>query len=536
MMDETEDMFWADRIAGEVLSKKRFHYSDRPVKHSTFTVKTSASLSGVLHIGRLTDTVRGNAVYRALADKGVKAQFIWVAEDMDPLRKVPAGVPKSFVEHIGLPVSRVPDPSGCHDSYAQHFKEEYLGVMNKFVDEPPQTFSMTEEYDARNFKPYVKKIMENAEEVRRIVGKSKIKKCIEEDWFPWRPVCSECGKIITPRFLGLTDDGRVKYKCEDYAFKSLTAKGCGHEGEADPMKDAGKLAWKSEWAMQWARWGVVAEGAGKEYNIPTSAWFVNAEISERVLSFPMPTPIFYEYIVIGKGEKMSASVGNVVYPKDWLEVGPPEVLRYLFLKKITKTRGFNWEDVPKLFDDYHQCERVFFGEEIPENKKEEEHLKRLYELSQTSTDNYRVAAQYSLLATISQVAAGREVEVLQKLGHLPKDMDDAESIEQALAWARYWVEHYSPEDMRVEVEKTLPEVSLSEQQKKGLSMLAEIAGDPERISKETADIAKKAGLKPKELFQAAYLVLIGREQGPRLAQFIASLDEDFVRKRFKLEE
>ena len=67
----------------------KFQYLDKTApKFDLFTVKTSASLSGVLHIGRLSDTIRGESVYRALKDAGVSAKLIWVAEDMDPLRKV----------------------------------------------------------------------------------------------------------------------------------------------------------------------------------------------------------------------------------------------------------------------------------------------------------------------------------------------------------------------------------------------------------------------------------------------------------------
>ena len=68
-----------------------------------------------------------------------------------------------------------------------------------------------------------------------------------------------------------------------------------------------------------------------------SAWWVNAEICEKVLDFPMPVPIFYEYLIIDN-QKMSASVGNVVYPRDWLEIARPELLRYFYNKRLMKTR------------------------------------------------------------------------------------------------------------------------------------------------------------------------------------------------------
>src|SRR3989344_9589343 len=115
---EEQGLFWADQLADKIIGRKKFHYLEKPVpSFKEYTVKTSASISGVLHIGRLSDTIRGVSVARALADKGRKVNFIWVAEDMDPLRSVPEGVPKSFEKHAGMPVTDIPDPDGCHKSY-----------------------------------------------------------------------------------------------------------------------------------------------------------------------------------------------------------------------------------------------------------------------------------------------------------------------------------------------------------------------------------------------------------------------------------
>ena len=72
--EEEHSLFWADQLADEIISRKGFRYIDKPVpKFKKFVVKTSASLSGVLHIGRLSDTIRGETVYRALKDAGQQA-------------------------------------------------------------------------------------------------------------------------------------------------------------------------------------------------------------------------------------------------------------------------------------------------------------------------------------------------------------------------------------------------------------------------------------------------------------------------------
>ena len=110
-----EELFWADQLAKEIRERNKFRYLEKEIpKFDRFVVKTSASVSGVLHIGRLSDTIRSESVFRALQDAGAKAEFIWVAEDMDPLRKIPEGVPKNYIEYIGMPVTDIPDTWGCN--------------------------------------------------------------------------------------------------------------------------------------------------------------------------------------------------------------------------------------------------------------------------------------------------------------------------------------------------------------------------------------------------------------------------------------
>ncbi len=95
-----EQVFWADRKAQEILQRRRFRYVEREVpEFERYVVKSSASISGVLHIGRLSDTIRGECVVRALREAGAEAVLIWVAEDMDPLRRVPEGAPGELEEY-----------------------------------------------------------------------------------------------------------------------------------------------------------------------------------------------------------------------------------------------------------------------------------------------------------------------------------------------------------------------------------------------------------------------------------------------------
>ncbi|HDD72608.1 MAG TPA: lysine--tRNA ligase, partial [Candidatus Aenigmarchaeota archaeon] len=478
-MDE-ERLFWADQIAEEIVNRKRFRYIEKPVpRFDRFVVKTSASISGVLHIGRLSDTIRGESVHRALKDLGVKSELIWVAEDMDPLRKIPNGVPESFSKYIGMPVSDIPDPWGCHKTYAEHHISEYLEVIDEFVATRMKRFYMSEEYRKGSFNRFIKILMEpeNIEKIISILNRFRREPFQTKAWSPWTPICENCGKIITPAIEEITSEGLVRYTCRDYSFEKTTAKGCGHRGTADPLKDGGKLMWKSEWAAQWAYWKVVSEGAGKEYQVPGSAFWVNGEIVEKVLDFPMPVPIFYEHLMID-GKKMSASLGNVVYPRDWLEVAPPELLRFLYNKKLMKTRSFSWTGLPGLYSEYDKHEEVYFGKKKIENKKEEAHMKRLYEISQVGKPEYHQKVSFEFCVMISQIFGNRferALEVMERSGHVKNPGKvDIEFLRKRLSYARRWAELYAPEQYRISlVEKPAPGImqQLSSKQKSALREL-----------------------------------------------------------------
>ena len=522
---EEESLFWADQIAKKVVERKKFHYLDKEIKKpDVFTVKTSASLSGVLHIGRLSDTIRGDSVFRALKDLGVNAKLIWVAEDMDPLRKVPKGVPKEYYDYIGMPVTDVPDPFGCHDSYAEHFASEYMSVIDKFVHSEMEKYSMRAEYKKGSFRPYIKKIMENIDKVREILNKYRDNK-LGPDWSPWKPVCKKCGKIATTRVIEVKD-GKVHYVCEDYNFKSTTAKGCGYEGWADPLVDDGKLMWKSEWAAQWARWGVVSEGAGKEYQVPTSAFWVNAEIVEKILDYPMPEPIFYEHLMID-GVKMSASLGNVVYPKDWLEVAPPELLRFYYNKRLMKTRSFSWKDLPLLYDEFDNAASVYFGMLKLDNEKEEKHIKRLYEISALRIEK-PLSMRFSHAVVIAQLFDDKEkiIESLKKTGHYEEEFENR--IFERINYAKNWVKKYAPENYRFELQLE-PKVKLSDEEKlivkDVIEALKSKSLDEKELHRKFYEIAESHNIKTKDFFKLMYGILLNKDRGPRLAHFLISLGD-----------
>jgi lysyl-tRNA synthetase class 1 len=107
-----------------------------------------------------------------------------------------------------------------------------------------------------------------------------------------------------------------------------------------------------------------------------------------------------------------------------------------------------------------------------------------------------------------------------------------------LELARNWVREYAPENLRFKVLEQLPSgISLTPKQKQGLRQLAEDLAQreftPVELHNHVYSVAERAGLRSDELFRAIYLVLLGRESGPRVGNFISALDRDFVIARFR---
>ena len=110
-----------------------------------------------------------------------------------------------------------------------------------------------------------------------------------------------------------------------------------------------------------------------------------------------------------------------------------------------------------------------------------------------------------------------------------------------MRYAEKWIREFAPDRYKIKVVGELNEDvlrKLSEKQKEALKQLGEflkIDRKDDEIWDEIRRVAERVGLKPQKVFEAAYLVLLGKPYGPRLIPFIQSLKKDFIVKRFKLE-
>ena len=96
--------------------------------------ETGYGPSGLPHIGTFNEVLRTTMVrnaWHALSD--VPTRLIAFSDDMDGLRKVPDNVPNQamLTEHLGKPLTQVPDPFEKFESFAHHnnaMLREFLAV------------------------------------------------------------------------------------------------------------------------------------------------------------------------------------------------------------------------------------------------------------------------------------------------------------------------------------------------------------------------------------------------------------------------
>jgi lysyl-tRNA synthetase, class I len=521
---------WIERIADDL--------NERDV--SEHVIASGTSISGSIHIGNSCDIFIANAVTKALKKINDKSKTIWIADDHDPLRKVPYPLPESYEKYLGIPYSQIPCPEGCCSNFVEHFEKPLLSLLGRFGIEL-EVYSGAEMYKEGVYNEYIRIALQKAAEIRIIFNKFR-EHPLKDNWLPYNPICSECGRVNTTYAHGFDGD-IVNYSCK-----------CGHKGQMDIKSGDGKLTWRVEWAARWKIFGITCEPFGKDHAASGGSYDVSKIISKEIYDYEAPYPVPYEWITL-KGEAMSKSHGVFFTPGQWIKIAEPETLNYfIFRSKPLKHKDFD-PSMPFLdfIEQYDRVERIYYGAEEPSSDKEGEKLKKIYEASQIKlADSMPFQPSYRFLTVVYQIAGNdpaKIYDILKKNSQLPKEMesksfeeissDDNERLLKRIEHVSNWLEIYAPEFVKFQILNELPKVELNDSQKEFLLKVADLLENGDYNSEELHDalylIIHDLDIKPQKAFQAIYKVITGKKQGPRAASFVLSLDKDVVIKRFRLE-
>ena len=510
-------MHWADVLAEELLQRQTRH-----------VLATGITPSGPIHIGNMREILTTDAVYRCLVEKGGDAEFIYICDDYDPLRKVYPFLDSSYEQYVGKPLSEIPCPCGSHESYADHYLTSFLGSLHQ-IGVNPHVYRASEMYTKGEYNESIQMALENTKKIRSILEMLSGRK-LPKDWLPFNVKCERCGRLSTTH-PALYEYPMVEYTCE-----------CGHSGEVDIRKGGqGKLPWRVDWPARWKMLGVTFEPCGKDHATVGGTRETGAKISEEIYHYPPPGLLVYEFILLKGMGAMHSSKGTAVSGEEMLQMTPPEVLRFIIMRNqpnrhIVFDSGLG---LLTLVDEYDKEEEVYFGKE--EELKGMKEFKKIYELSQPYhiPKTMPLHLPYRHLVTVVQIAkTWSEVqEILTRTGQLPEKLkkEDEDHLRERADHVRFWLANFAPDDVKFEIQDTLPNVTLTTDQRTVLvafkDKIPRLSWDPEKIHSTIYEISEEHNIPIKTAFQAIYQILLGQEKGPRAGYFLSNLPKEFVLTR-----
>ncbi len=511
---------WYDKTAVKIIER------ERELGRSLDLIRTESGLgaSGFPHIGSFADCARSYAVALAIREQGFKSEYIAFTDDLDGLRKVPAGLPKSLSKYLGYPVTSIPDLYGCHGSFGEHMTSLLLesldqsGINYTFM-------SAKKAYEQGLFNEEIKTILSNARKVGEIV-KEEVGQEKFVDVLPYFQICANCGRIYTTKaHTFLSDENKVLYTCEGLEVRGTWLEGCGHKGEADIRKGEGKLGWKVEFAARWKALDIRFEPFGKDISDSVR---VNDRICREIFDWAPPSHARYEMYLDKSGKKISKSAGNVFTPQVWFKYGSPQSLLLLTLKRFVGARSLSVIDIPQYMNELDELEDVYFGKKMVSDKKEKAKLSGLYKYCMLFEPPSKAGdhVPYNLLTFLAKMApecseADFIMEKLQGYGYGKEGLTD--DLKRRIGYALNW-----SKDFTEITEKT---VELTEQEKAAVNELIQalqIDATEEEIQGAVFSIARNNNVKPGKFFRALYRILLGAPQGPRLGPYVLAMGRENV--------
>lgn len=271
-----------------------------------YTLTTSVSPTGIIHIGKLRDILLVFFVQQALIFEGKKAKTILYWDDYDVFHKG-----DGLIEQKGKPLILIRDEN--NNLLADTFKQRYyseLCNLGIFFDE---IVSQAERYINREYDAFFE---------ASYLRKKKIQK-IQNSNYPvlYRAYCPSCHKLLENSF-------------EYFRFYCSS---CNEKFRFDNISEINyKLPFYIEWASRWAKDKSDFEPIGIDHFSPDGVFNKSKQISEEIFSYPVPVTQRYEFVGGSKGVKLSVSSKNGLSLTEFLKIFPREIIFWIFFKTDPK--------------------------------------------------------------------------------------------------------------------------------------------------------------------------------------------------------
>lgn len=525
---------WADQTAEKIIRER----GDLDL----YTCASGITPSGTVHIGNFREIISVDLVVRALRSRGKNVRFIYSWDDYDVFRKVPVNMPDQDVleNHLRFPITMVPDTTGRDSSYARHHEVDVEEQLPR-VGIHPEYLYQAERYRKNMYAEGMKIALQNREKIKDCLNRYRDdahKIPADEEYWPTAAFCCKCNKDTT-EMVSYDGEYGLTYRCTS----------CGHEENADlrTSKEI-KLGWRVDWPMRWQFEKTLFEPAGKDHHSQGGSFDTARLVADEIYNWPAPVTFRYDFIGIkGTPGKMSSSKGKVISLPDVLNVYPPEIVRYLFAGTRPNTEfSISFDlDVIKTYEDYDKTERIAWGVDKAKNDDVFAKEYRIYELSQVeekmpSSMAYQIPFRH--LCNLLQTNSGDIEAVVASQKDIKPDQIERFRTRCKCAW--YWITECAPEDFRFALNNPDSENFVkAEVDEKELECIKRIYSEilpkmdeleEKPLSEAVYGVATDAGIEPKALFNATYQILISKDQGPRLANFMKIIGKERLEKIFKV--
>ena len=470
--------------------------------------ETGYGPSGLPHIGTFGEVARTSMVrtaFRVLTEDEVPTRLLCFSDDMDGFRKVPGNVPNQemLAQHLELPLTRVPDPFGTHEGFAQHNNARLCAFLDQFGFDY-EFASSTEYYTSGRFDETLLRMLEVYDKVMDIIlptlGAER-----QATYSPFLPVCPRTGKVLqVPMIERNVSKGTVVYvdpETEEKVEVPVTGGGV-------------KCQWKADWAMRWAALDVAYEMSGKDL---IDSVKLSTKIC-RALGKPQPESLSYELFLDEKGAKISKSKGNGLTIEEWLTYASPESLSLFMYQKPKTAKKLYFDVIPKAVDEYFTFLDKVHGEGADQQLNNPS-----WHIHSGNPPKEDMPLTFALLLNLVSAANAHDKDVLW--GFISRYAPGASAenhpkLDELVGYAiRYFEDFVKPGKVFR---------AASEQEAAAMTDLAERltkmddSHDAETLQSEVFAVGKEHGFENlRDWFKALYQVLLGQDQGPRFGSFIA---------------
>ena len=481
-------------------------FAQAPPAKGYVLFETGYGPSGLPHLGTFGEVARTSMVRRAFGElSDLPSRLFAFSDDLDGLRKVPDNVPNQEMlrEHLGKPLTQVPDPFGTHESFGHHNNARLRSFLDTFGFEY-EFQSATELYKSGRFDATLLAVLRHYEQVMAVMLPS-LRAERAATYSPFLPICRKTGRVLqAPVIATNLDKGTITYRDDD-----------GDEIEVPVTGGHCKLQWKADWAMRWAALGVDYEMSGKDL---IDSVKLSSQIA-RVLGARPPEGFTYELFLDEKGEKISKSKGNGLTIEQWLTYASPESLALYMFQKPRQAKRLYFDVIPRTVDDY-----LTFLEKYRGQSEAERVANPVWHIhGEGHVPDEDVPVSFGMLLNLASVCNAEAPEVLWGFirRYAPSDSPTANPIlDKLIGYAIAYYRDFVKPQKRYRQPNATERAALAD-------LLAALerpdaATDAEALQNEVYEIGKQHGFANlRDWFKALYEVLLGQETGPRMGSFIA---------------